>query len=103
MHVSDEQKKIITRILLDLVPTARVSVFGSRATGTKKKFSDLDLLIHTKTKLSLRNFRRLKEAFTDSSLPFRVDIVDANTASEEFLKEIETDAIVIQGSGSRRL
>lgn len=96
MHLNTEQQKIVRRILHDVLPGSHVAVFGSRAKETKKKFSDLDLLIRAERPLSLKTLGQLQEEFTESSLPFRVDIVDAWNVSKEFLDAISSDIIVIQ-------
>jgi len=58
------------------VPGREVLAFGSRATWTAKDYSDLDLAIMGEEPLSLRVTSALDEAFVESDLPFRVDIVD---------------------------
>jgi predicted nucleotidyltransferase len=51
-------------------------VFGSRATGRARRYSDLDLAIDASRRLTLAEIARLNEAFSDSDLPYRVDLVD---------------------------
>ncbi|MBN1961981.1 MAG: nucleotidyltransferase domain-containing protein [Deltaproteobacteria bacterium] len=63
-------------------------VFGSRATGQASKFSDLDILILGKESINIKNLSALERDFSESSLPFRVDIVDAHRVSASFLKTI---------------
>ena len=69
-------------------------MFGSRAHGTAKPFSDLDLLVlGPALDASLRG--TLEEAFDESDLPFRVDIVEAATASADFQALIEPQAVAL--------
>ncbi len=98
MQLEPEQQKIVQQILDEEIPGSHVRIFGSRAQGTKKRFADLDLLIQATRPLSIRTVRRLRDRFSDSSLPFRVDIVDAKTVSPDFLKRIESEAIEIPKS-----
>lgn len=96
-YLTAEETKIVRCILRSIVPKARVEIFGSRATGIRrKKFSDLDLLIDAKRPLSFTRYGKLRESFSDSNLPFRVDIVDAKSTSKKFLDQIRTKTIIIQ-------
>lgn len=51
-------------------------MFGSRATGRAKEYSDLDLAIDAGRPLTLDELAVLTEAFSDSDLPYKVDFVD---------------------------
>ncbi len=69
--------------------TCEVRAFGSRVNGTTKSYSDLDLAVVGSGKLSDDTLRCLKEAFEESDLPFRVDVLDWNATSPGFQKVIE--------------
>ncbi len=73
-----------------------VWAFGSRVKGTAKPYSDLDLAIIAQQPLSLTEMATVKEAFDESDLPIRVDIVDWATTSDTFRKIIEQDKVVVQ-------
>lgn len=66
-------------------------VFGSRAKGTHRKLSDLDLCYYDN--IPFRELRKLEEAFQDSDLPFKVDIVNFNACSDSFKELIEKETI----------
>ncbi len=53
----------------------QAGVFGSRATNTDTKASDIDLLIQAPDSLSALDLLKLKHALEDS-LGFRVDLVE---------------------------
>jgi type I restriction enzyme S subunit len=77
------------RIVLDILaallpPDATVWVFGSRATGCARAYSDLDLAIDAGRRLTLDETACLAEAFSESDLPYRVDLVDWQATSVEF-------------------
>ncbi len=80
--------EIIRNILADYVPEAEVRVFGSRITGKARPFSDLDLVVVSEAKLDWRILADLKEAFEESDLPFRVDVIDWHTINDNFRKVI---------------
>jgi len=93
MAVQLEEKDLKTAkklLKMELEGTnSKVYVFGSRADGTARKFSDLDLAIDfngqkmpNAIKYELENF------FEASNISIRVDIVDLNAISENFKKII---------------
>lgn len=86
--LTEEQFAIIADILRQNVPNKKIIVFGSRVNGVVKQFSDLDLCIIGDDPLSSIESANLTEAFSESNLPFRVDIVDWATISLEFRKII---------------
>ena len=51
-------------------------MFGSRATGRARRYSDLDLAIDAGRPLALDEIAGLTEAFSDSDLPYKVDLAD---------------------------
>jgi predicted nucleotidyltransferase len=53
-------------------------VFGSRATGHARPFSDLDLLIDAPQALDWCACADLADAFEASDFPFRVDVVEVS-------------------------
>jgi uncharacterized protein len=77
------------------VPECEVRAFGSRVNGAAKNYSDLDLAVVGSGKLSDDTLRRLKEAFEESDLPFRVDVLDWHATSPSFQKVIEEQYEVI--------
>ena len=94
------QLEIVLRILEGLVPDKTVWAFGSRVEGRAKEYSDLDLAIVSGASLSIDEIGGLREAFAESDLPFRVDIVDTASVSGKLKDRIEAaHEIVRSGSG----
>jgi predicted nucleotidyltransferase len=75
--VSGSELKIIKSILQANIPDCKVKAFGSRINGTFKHNSDLDLAVIGKSKLGFSN------------LPFRVDVLDYNSLSQNFRNIID--------------
>ena len=73
-------------------------MFGSRAKGTAKPYSDLDLALMTSRPLTLAQQAVLNEAFDESGLPFRVDVLDWAATSATFQALIMAGSVVIQGA-----
>lgn len=85
IFLSADERALVCAILREtLSEQFRVFVFGSRAGGTVKPWSDLDLSIEGPGPLSLSSLATLRDAFDESSLPWKVDLIDRCTASEEF-------------------
>ncbi len=74
----------VRRILARHTPQARAYVFGSRAGGASKRFSDLDLALEIEGEFTIEALAKLRQAFSESDLPMSVDIVDWNTIDPEF-------------------
>jgi type I restriction enzyme S subunit len=65
-------------ILREHVPHHQVWAFGSRARGTARRYSDLDLAIITEDPMPLPRPAALKEAFSESVRCRRGDAVQVN-------------------------
>ena len=87
----------VQAILAEHLLDCEVRVFGSRATGQARRYSDLDLAIVGSGPIGLRTLGRLLTEFEESDLPFTVDVVDWNSASESFRKAIAKDWVVLPG------
>ncbi len=92
---------IVTRILAEHVPDCEARAFGSRATWTAKDHSDLDLAIVGEGPLPPLTLARLQEAFEESPLPVRVDVVDWHAIADSFREAIEADCVVVQEAAER--
>lgn len=86
----------VQRILQTHVPQHEVWAFGSRVHGAVKPYSDLDLAIITQHPLPLSVLGSLQDAFAESDLPWRVDVVDWACTSESFRRIIEQNKVVVQ-------
>jgi len=96
MDISADHLAVVAKILTEYVPGMEVWAFGSRINGTPKKHSDLDLAVISSQPLKTSLLGNLKEAFMESDLPFKVDVVDWAATSMEFKKIIEAKHEVIQ-------
>ncbi len=98
IDVRPEQLESILGMVSKFFPDCEVRVFGSRYNGKAKHYSDLDLALLGQGRLDWRRLEELKEAFQESGLPFRVDLLDWNAISAEFRNVIETSGYeVISG------
>lgn len=90
-------------ILAEHVPECEVRAYGSRATWTAKDYSDLDLAVVGEEKLHWRTLAHLQDAFEDSNLPIRVDVLDWHATTENFREVIEKDYVVVQEGAKRTM
>lgn len=88
LDLKPEHLELVKFILNTHVPGLRVIAFGSRVTGRAKPHSDLDLALMTDQPLSITIIGRLREAFSESDLPMRVDLVDWAETPENFRRLI---------------
>lgn len=88
MDLTPSHLEQIRRIFAGVLPGAVWRIFGSRARGTNRPFSDVDILINSGRIIPLATMGELRESFETSNLPFRVDLVDEHTVSREFLQQI---------------
>jgi len=91
--------QIVEEILTRFVPEYEVRVFGSRANGTPKKYSDLDLVIMTEKSLEIKRMAFLKNAFSESNLPIKVDIVDWSSIDKGFKDIIDDESVPFLPAG----
>lgn len=90
---------LVTTILADHLPQARVPALASRAAGTPRTYSDLDLAVLDLAviqpePISLTTISRLKNAFEESDLPICVDVVDWSQADSEFKAMVAAQGMV---------
>lgn len=89
--LSDEHKRLVKTIVQANIPGAEFRVFGSRANGRARPFSDLDLLIVKPPRLSWEQRAALRDAFEASELPCCVDIVEAGALSGAMVARVQQE------------
>ena len=96
IKLNDKDLFIVKEILHKYLPEYEVRAFGSRVNGNPKEFSDLDLAIITDKPIPFVTIAKLKNEFSESNLPFRVDVVDWTFIEDSFRKLITQKYFVIQ-------
>ena len=77
----------IMQVLTDNIPQkeAKFYIFGSRAKGNYKEYSDIDIAIKlSDEKLSADILGKILMEFSDSTLPYEVDVIDLNAIDDKF-------------------
>ncbi|MDR3117340.1 MAG: nucleotidyltransferase domain-containing protein [Puniceicoccales bacterium] len=103
IDLSPEQMRLVREILdRHLADSgAAVYAFGSRARGTARKFSDLDLAVDIPGGIPGRMSLALKGDFEESNFPYFVDIVDYHRCDEPFRQIIDRTRMPLVHYGRR--
>ncbi len=96
LDVRPDHLAMVQTILRRNVPDYEVWAFGSRVTGKAKSTSDLDLCIIGAAPLPYETSAQLRQDFSDSEIPYTVDLVDWATCSASFRRIIGQDKVVVQ-------
>lgn len=87
------QIEIVQAILRKYAGKRHVVAFGSRVRGMAKPYSDLDLCLMGEHPLDIATMASLRNAFSESDLPVKIDIVDWAATEEAFRKIIKAQAV----------
>ena len=94
IDIRHDHLRLIQTILKQHVPDKKVVAFGSRIQHTAKETSDLDLCIMGDQPLSLEVLANLRDAFSLSIIPYKVDVIDwtgLNLAFQKIINENNVD------------
>jgi predicted nucleotidyltransferase len=99
LDIRDDHAAIVRDVLRQhLPPGARAYVFGSRARGGARRYSDLDLALEWDRALEFDVISEIAEALSESDLPYKVDIVDLSIIEPSFRARIVADCIPLATS-----
>ena len=85
VNMQPRHLELVRAILRQHLPQgAKVWAFGSRARGDNRKASDLDLAVDVGRALTLSEMAALCADFEESTLPYKVDVVDMRQISAAF-------------------
>lgn len=75
----------------------KVWVFGSRARGDNRKFSDIDILCEfpQSTILPAGFIAHITESLEDSNFPYKVDLVSRSEVAQSYKDQVERDKIAL--------
>jgi uncharacterized protein len=96
---ADHRRLVLSILRARLPQDAKAWVFGSRAAGRARRYSDLDLAIDVGRRLTLDETASLAEAFSESDLPCKVDVVDWHAIDDRFRRIIAAERATLTGIG----
>jgi predicted nucleotidyltransferase len=98
--ITDAERRIVLDILRGHMAGMEVWAFGSRVSGAAKPWSDLDLALISDAPIAMTDMAALRDAFSESDLPWKVDLVDWSVTTPEFRELIARQyAILVVKAG----
>jgi len=85
----------VKQIVLDHLHGRRVSIFlfGSRARGDARPASDVDIAIDSPEPLPPSLIPAIADALEESTVPYRVDVVDLTSAGSALRQRVKQEGI----------
>jgi predicted nucleotidyltransferase len=87
------EKERIIRVLDALFPGIKIYLFGSRARGTNRENSDVDLALDLGRPLELDEMGQIRQVLDVLYVPVKIDLVDLCRAQDPFRTKILKEAI----------
>ena len=72
----------------------RIYLFGSWARGEQRRSSDIDIAIDHRGAVSASEFAHIRDLLEESSVPYRVDVVDLTIACPDLARRIKEEGIL---------
>lgn len=85
----------IKNTILSVLSNVEIFIFGSRTQGKALEYSDIDIALRCDSEIDINKILQLKSKFSNSTFPYKVDIVDLNSVDEKFLEIIKNDLVKI--------
>ena len=94
--LSDEEiYREVIRIIAKYLPDARVYLFGSRAKGTAKPYSDFDIAIEWKEKIPLHTMAKIREELDKLPTLKSFDLIDLKRVSGNFIETVRKTGVIL--------
>lgn len=88
--LSQENRDIINTIFKNHSLVSKVVVYGSRAMGSYKPGSDIDMTLFSEAEVTFDDLTKILGEFDDSDLPYLVDIsVYSKLTNENLIEHID--------------
>ena len=91
-HYLDRIVELVNPFLADT--PCQVYLFGSRATESAGPASDFDIAIDAAGNVN-RKLSLIREALAQSTIPYKVDLVNLRDVSEAFRRQVNTEGVLI--------
>ncbi len=92
--ISESDKAKIIALTCALFPEVKIYLFGSRATGTYSRGSDIDIALDMGKKIDFVAVGELREVLNATNIPQKIDVVDFYSIPEIIRQEILEDKVV---------
>jgi predicted nucleotidyltransferase len=96
IHLTENQiiEKII-QIIKDHLHPRQIILFGSRAMGTSREYSDFDIALESE-EMDIRQERILKEALDNDLGIYAVDLINLKNVDDEFKNLLEKGKVIYE-------
>ncbi len=94
--VIKEDKLKIIRILNALFPGVKIYLYGSRARGSHREWSDIDLALDGEQEIDSYNLGEARDMLKESRIMYKIQLVDLQAISPEFKEAIQKDLVLWQ-------
>jgi predicted nucleotidyltransferase len=91
-------KKIIIESLYEV--DVKVYLFGSWARNEEKQSSDIDIAVEAYSQFPPWKWLDLHEKIEESTIPYRVDLVNLETAGSALIQNVKKEGIVWKDFGN---
>ena len=98
LQLSDRHLATVRALLDRHLPGVETWAYGSRAKGTARPWSDLDLVVFAEPDRQ-KAVSELRDAFEESDLPFRVDLFVWDEIPDSFRENIRKEHVVLIEKG----
>jgi uncharacterized protein len=68
-------------------------LFGSRARGTARKYSDVDMALKSTKPITMSNILKISSDIDDTNIAYKVDIVDYAKVPKALKMNIDADGV----------
>jgi hypothetical protein len=90
--ISQQVQAILLQVLSD--HGVKLYLFGSWARGEERQFSDIDVGVWHDGTLDRKLLTEVRFLLEESTIPYRVDVVDLTQVDTEFLAKVKREGIV---------
>lgn len=90
----ERYKKILLEIIHKELPDCKVYLFGSRARGDNYPGSDIDLGLDAGKVIDISLIGKLLGIIEETNIPLYVDLVDLNSADDDFREKVISKGIL---------
>jgi uncharacterized protein len=92
--VDEKTKNKIIGIISVLIPEAKIYLFGSRARGNYKRYSDIDIALDAGKPLAHVDVDEVKSMLNESNIRQLIDVLDFHSIDNFMQESIMKDKVV---------
>jgi predicted nucleotidyltransferase len=94
MELQEQTKLKIINVIQALIPQADIYLFGSRATGQNRPYSDIDIALDAGHPLDRLDVGEVRDMLNASNMPYSFDIVDLQNIGVDFKNNIIAERVL---------